>query len=251
MATSLCNKFEELELIVKDGNFDILFITETWFTEFFSPQLNVYDLYSKCRRDRKGGSVCIFVNQNLRSHEILDTTLNDVDVEQKWCGLKVSGELILLGCLYRPSAHCNAKKLIESIRISNQIMNQSKYTGILLCGDLNCPNIAWNPGAFNYCPIDDQSFEYSLLEALDACFYTQNVMDPTFQVSRHDSKNILDLVITNVLSEFIHINITHGPPLGSLERGHHSLTWNYELKSRKKRDTKFTSSSFNYRKGVL
>ena len=97
------------------------------------------------------------------------------------------------------------------------------------------------------CPLDDQSFEYSLLEVLDDCFYTQNVRDPTFQVSRHDSKNVLDLVITECPERIY--NITHGPPLGLLERGHHSLTWNYELKSRKKRDTKFTSSSFNYRKG--
>ena len=186
-ATSLCNKFEELELIVKDGNFDILFITETCFTESFSPPLNGYDLYSNCRQDRKGGGVCIFVNENLRSY---DTTLNDADVEQKWCGLVVSGGLILLGCLYRPSAQCNAKKLIESIRKSNEIMSQSKYPGILLCDDFNCPNIEWNPGAFNYCPLDDQSFEYSLLEALDDCFYTQNVRDPTFQVSRHNSINI-------------------------------------------------------------
>lgn len=94
-ATSLCNKFEELELIAKTDKPDIIFITETWFCESFSPSLSGYESYCHNRKDRRGGGVCIFINQSFKSYEVQDPTLCDDDVEQKWCGLVVSSRLIL------------------------------------------------------------------------------------------------------------------------------------------------------------
>lgn len=122
-------------------------------------------------------------------------------------------------------------------------MSKSNYTGLMLCGDFNCPKIKWNSGLFSSCPFDEGSFESLLIESLDDCFYYQNVHNATFQESKNNSKNILDLVITECYERIY--NIFHGPPLDSTVKGHHSLTWNYELRNFTK-NKEFNSKPFNY-----
>ncbi|CAF0947105.1 unnamed protein product, partial [Brachionus calyciflorus] len=127
-------------------------------------------------------------------------------------------------------------------------MTKSKYTGLILCGDFNCPNINWHSGVFGSCEINENSFENSFLDCLDDCFYYQNVFEPTFQTHIDHPKSILDLIITEN-SERVY-NINHGPPLGNKNKGHLTLRWDYILKPDQSTiNNSFRSSSYNYQHG--
>lgn len=76
-ATSLGNKFEELELITKVENIDLIFITETWFTESNFKNISGFEPFNYFRSGKTGGGVTIFVNKKFSSFEIYDEILCD------------------------------------------------------------------------------------------------------------------------------------------------------------------------------
>jgi hypothetical protein len=239
-----------LEVLASSSRFDVIFITETWYKEHFCPALDGYVLYSKSREDRNGGGVCIYVDQQLNSFEIMEPVLREKSVEQIWCGIKVGSETILAGCVYRPpGARENDTKIIQSISKSYDLYKKSDFSGVLLCGDFNCPKIDWGVGEYVSCPSDAMYlFEQNLIEVLDDCFYSQNVIDSAYQDSNGKPKSILDLVISENESRIYHID--HGPPLGSINKGHNTLAWSYEINSKIPAEKlSFRSNEFNYAKG--
>ena len=127
-------------------------------------------------------------------------------------------------------------------------MNESKFTGIIICGDFNCPKIDWNCGSFSSCPFEEETFENNLLDFLDDSFLHQNVIEPTFQVSDECPKSILDLVITEDSARVY--NIEHGPPLGTTKKGHLNLKWDFDLKPVNDTASKvFRKSYFEFKNG--
>ena len=166
------------------------------------------------RKGRTGGGVCIFVNNQIDSFEILDSDLCNIEVQQIWCGINLKSEVILTGCLYRPPGNnISDDKIIDAIRMSNKLLEYSKYSGIILCGDFNCPKINWNERS-GATPLGVDSFEYRLVECLDDCYFFQNVLEPTF-ITSNNRKSLLDLIITENPDRIY--NITHGPLKGSLD----------------------------------
>ncbi|CAF0962083.1 unnamed protein product [Brachionus calyciflorus] len=152
-ATSLCNKFEEFSILAKDEK--LMFISETWYSEDFSPCLDGYEMYSSNRTERVGGGVALYVNKDYNSYELHDPILCNKDIEQVWCAIAINGNVIFLGCFYRPPGHNdNDVKIVESIKSS---LSESKYTGVLIYGDFNCPKIEWNSGQFTVCKLNDEN----------------------------------------------------------------------------------------------
>ncbi|CAF1100150.1 unnamed protein product, partial [Brachionus calyciflorus] len=246
-ATSLGNKFDELELIAKIEELDLIFITETWFSELNCKFLNGYESFNYFRKDRSGGGVSIYINKKFSSYELFDEVLCDSKVEQVWCGLQTVNEQIIVGCVYRPPGINEAdNSILTSIKRSNEIM--IKFNGFIICGDFNCPKIGWHSGSFSSCRIEEDSFDNGLLNTLDDCFYVQHVFEPTFQLSNESPKSILDLIITDNSERIYYID--HSPPLGTKNKGHLTLKWNYELKFPTKNVSNiFSSSCYNFRKG--
>jgi hypothetical protein len=65
--------------------------------------------------------------------------------EQIWCEVVVGVEKILIGCVYRPPNQSNHLNLIvnESIKSAKRLVDESKYTGLLVAGDFYYPSILW------------------------------------------------------------------------------------------------------------
>ena len=92
-------------------------IAETWFSDTSIPTIGGYTLY---RRDRDSihGGVCIYVRDDVKSFEVLNTSEDERGVEQIWCGLCKGADKVLVGCMYRPpgSEPRVLRELLKSIQ---------------------------------------------------------------------------------------------------------------------------------------
>jgi len=70
-ARSVANKLDELELIVKESNLDVIGITETWLTNDHSDTEVIIERYTVFKKDRndpnksRGGGVALYVKNNI------------------------------------------------------------------------------------------------------------------------------------------------------------------------------------------
>ncbi len=107
-------------------------------------------------------------------------------------------------------------------------MTKSKYTGLLICGDFNLPEIIWNSeGPTDIYESDTTS--NSFVDMLADSFLERFVTKPTFQLDELTANNTLDLVIAEC-SERID-EISHYPPLTTLKKSHNVLKWSYKVQS--------------------
>ncbi|XP_065658620.1 uncharacterized protein LOC136083141 [Hydra vulgaris] len=147
--------------------------------------------------------------------------------------VEIGLENILCGCIYRTGAGdiSSCQKITKSIRHAYKAWKNSKYTGVLICGDFNFSNIKWfNDGS---CKLENDSDLIALefIEFLSDCFIYQNVLLPTFQVSFGFDTNLLDLVLTENRNRVFSLN--HLPPLGNYEelsKYFTSFNWENEFK---------------------
>jgi hypothetical protein len=88
-ATSLKNKFNELEALAYNNDYDVIFVAETWFDENALDAWNLAQ-YTCYRRDRVGdphGGVCIYVKNRIKSFDQVDSVLTCRSIEQVWCSI--------------------------------------------------------------------------------------------------------------------------------------------------------------------
>ncbi|XP_065671854.1 uncharacterized protein LOC136089716 [Hydra vulgaris] len=224
--------------------------TETWFNAESMSNLDDFNIFRKDRINGRGGGVCIYTRKDLIAFEINSIELCYPDIEKIWCGLKYEFEKILVGWVYRPPNSANSSNLCKSILAAKRVYDNSAFTGFLLTGDFNYPNIKWVDDIFTgTCSdlniIDLNSSEFHFKKTVNDCFLSQNVFFPTFQITDKDSTNILDLIFTeksNCVSE-----LTSNPPLRKIVHPHMILTWN-NLISANIINKKFISS-YIYKKG--
>ncbi len=94
-ATSLNNKYNDLLIEINCKKPQIIIICETWWTEASATNIIGYSLFRKDRTDKKGGGVCIFVEESIKSYSISHPKLSNKNIEQVWCVIEVGGEKIL------------------------------------------------------------------------------------------------------------------------------------------------------------
>ncbi|MCQ4078480.1 endonuclease/exonuclease/phosphatase family protein [Klebsiella pneumoniae] len=97
------NKQEELEAIVRQANYDLVAITETWWdcSHDWSAAMDGYKLFRRDRQGRRGGGVALYVRESFSATEIVT---GDDNIESLW--VKIRGRAdkadILVGVCYRP-----------------------------------------------------------------------------------------------------------------------------------------------------
>lgn len=182
-ARSIINKFEELELYVKDEKPDIIGITEAWTREQIGDSeinLNGYTLFRRDRGGEKmGGGVLLYVNSD-RVVSARDDIRNDNFEESVWCDINCGKDKTLLGICYRPP-NSNDKVNDGLIEILEAVSSEN----VLVMGDFNFPGINWEiqSASGTHCS--------KFLECIQDCFLYQHVGVAT----RGD--NILDLVLSS------------------------------------------------------
>ena len=145
-ADQLNNKFNELELIVKSNNLDIIMITEVKpKNPRFTPRpgeykLEGYDMYH-VNIDTNVGRGCLFyVKLGLEVKEIsVSNTFDEYILIEISCK---NDKKIAIGCIYRSpnSSIYNNEKLNMMI---SEISNKN-YINIILLGDFNYSQINWD-----------------------------------------------------------------------------------------------------------
>ena len=183
--------------------------------------LDDYNLYRKDRTGSRGGGVCIYVKKSIKTVESdIWTTSNSF--ESIWIMIESGDERLLIGCAYRPPnsssdkdefRHCFAK-------IHSAIKTKSIH-GVVLFGDFNHPAIRWDDHGFANIMSDTESEHLlvsSFVESIYDNFLHQNVHEYTFQTSDCNLSSTLDLIISE--SDHRITDITLGPPLGNLCKGH-------------------------------
>ena len=253
-ATSLNrSKLNELETIISSDPPDIIFITETWFNEYSSTNLNNYYTF-RSDRPSHGGGVAIFVRMSLnpKTFNSFSTKLS----EQIWIELNLPTESLLLGCIYRPPASSNSSNNVLLISPDNEIninllhakklIDTKKYGGLLLAGDFNFPNISWGPDGFVQCLGAPSNPAAKFLKNIEDLSLIQHVNFPTFKQTDNRLKNTLDYIISEAPERVS--NLICLPPLGDTEQGHLILSWSYNLYVPFK-PAKISSTRYNFKKG--
>jgi nicotinamide mononucleotide adenylyltransferase len=106
-------------------------------------------------------------------------------------------------------------------------MYQQQYSDLIITGDFNYNTIDWSDNECPFSATDNESQTNNFIECLGDCFLYQCVSEPTFQKASYESKNVLDLIITNDKNKIS--SIVHTAPLGNVVQGHHLLKCSYLL----------------------
>ena len=202
-----------------------MLITETWFNETSITNLDNYHLYDKRRNQCRGGGVAVYIRNDIVSNEITDKTLTSNKIEQIWCNIKTNRDSILIGCIYRPPTSDNEynKSLDKILSRAKSLRDKNRYSGTLIVGDFNYPDIQWsNIGGYYNESIKNSSLNF--LDNICSNHFSQHVIEPTL------GTNFLDLVLTDDPSRIFAVNV--GPPLGQSNKMklHSSLTGDFLLK---------------------
>ena len=253
-ADGLLNKIEKMKLRVADCKPDVFAIVETHCqpdetSHKYCPdevlQIEGYSLFRQDNsRERKGG-ILIYVLNTISATE--DTTLKKLSVNFKealWLNLEINKETVLFGAIYRKGSSTAQNNLL----LRETIMNASKrFDKLLICGDLNHPEIDWLNNSVNAGPY---SPPMRFLDCLNDSYLAQHVMEPT-RARGTDEPSLLDLVITEDSQTQVHSSLNINDPLGKSD--HAVLTWKYLISTNEIKDQTQTPQteppkSFNFKK---
>ena len=130
------SNFDEVNILIKERNIDILCISETWLLQH-TPDASIripnYKIY-RCDNGR-GSGVCMYVNDLLQSH-IIDTNITKIRGIEDICVQIQLRKLpsFIIGCIYRhPKAPTNAWDYITDLFRSVLLRKKTMY----VLGDLN------------------------------------------------------------------------------------------------------------------
>ena len=139
---------------------------------------------------------------------------------------------MLVGCIYRPPSNTTCRQtdteIISCLNAASKALEGKAITGIIVAGDFNLPEIDWQAGWPRVLG-NENSAGYRFAEAFADCHLCQVVSSPTFTQADGETKNTLDLVLTDSDSRIDAVQ--HGPALGNSLQYHHMLRWSYNLSS--------------------
>ena len=123
-----------MKIIVKECNFDIMGVCETFIDQNIADHEISIDGYNcvKKNRNRHGGGVLVYIREGIAYNEITDLTGSQV--ESVWISIKSKRHSLAIGVMYRPPSS-NTEYFQNML---DQIENVlSLNVNILLMGDLN------------------------------------------------------------------------------------------------------------------
>ena len=148
-AQSLCNKLHEFQDLLSgiSGNcYDVICVTETWFTDQLLDQTiisnHLYNVYRCDRKDRKGGGCAIFVNNKFKVRQItFPQIISLLDVQAVCVEIHINSQTYAICCIYNPRGDVK-QYLLEIIEIFKFTCNT--YSSAILLRDFNLKNFAEN-----------------------------------------------------------------------------------------------------------
>ncbi|PKU36299.1 mitochondrial fission process protein 1 [Limosa lapponica baueri] len=139
-AHSMGNKQDELEHIVQQDSYDIVAITETWWSDGhdWNAVMNGYKFFRRDRQGRRGGGVALYVRE---CFDCIELDFCDDKVECLWVRMKGKANKgdFVLGVLYRPP---NQDEEADEV-FYKQLAEVSQSPALVLVGDFKLPDICW------------------------------------------------------------------------------------------------------------
>ena len=226
-ADFLTNKFDLLKERLLDQDPDVISIVETATQSAqnsanYCPddflQLNGYQMYRQDNENEIKGGILVYVKDTIRICE--NKTINNLSSEfkeSKWLELDVAGDKIIFGTIYRKgkSTAANNKQLLAII---NKVTRM--YDKVLICGDLNFPEIDWDTHIVSGGPMSGAA---QFLNCINDNLLIQHVNECT-RARGTDKPSLIDLIITDN-TQSITDSIEYQAPLGYGD--HAVLIWNY------------------------
>ena len=203
-------KIEYLKEYVQENKIIVMNFTETWLDDSITNIINIngYQVWRGDRKGRKGGGTAIYLHEDFESKLILSDSIESCEIVAIFIEKLNTINIVI----YRPpdagSSAFNA--IIEQTKTLLENMNTPEPT-VIITGDFNFRSVKWNRGTHGGCRWErtgaqmtrDERDQFSkLMELTDKYNLVQAIEEPTRE------RNTLDLVFTNDISIFTHIEVT-------------------------------------------
>ena len=204
-ARSINNKVVELQALLADNEYDIVFVTETWLKSYHKDSYLCSNFdYFVVRSDRhngeRGGAVCAFVKFEFSKQvNVINAISEGKEFDIIALDLHLERNKILrFVCAYLPPDSTRKIDIVSKFLATLNHIVVFNYTYIF--GDFNFSKIVWNRDGNSY---PSQSNESNcFLNFLSKHSFVQLVNEPT-----HSSGNILDLIIAPKDNEITLVSI--------------------------------------------
>ena len=191
---SLNKNFDEINTFMSllGNNFSVIGFTETWFNDIISPLINIdnYTMIEKHRDNKKGGGVCLFVNNDLVFKQRLDISFFNNSLESLFIEVTLPHNkgTFITGVIYRP----------PNSAINDFYNGLQNILSIILQRNCKC----YIMGDYNI-DLKDQQKSTDFLNLIHSNGFFPTITKPTRISST--AETLIDNIITNV-----HSNITTG-----------------------------------------
>ena len=109
--------------------------------------MNGYNVYRRDRNDgRRGGGVCLYIDQSIESFELSDAGFNLSKIEHIWATIYFGKAKYLVGCIYRPNDFIDMNDFDLVFKQAKHCVDEKGYKDLLIMGDFNFPSIQWANG---------------------------------------------------------------------------------------------------------
>jgi len=139
-------KLDQIRTVLQlEHQFEVIGISETWFTPAVSDDdiaLQDYTLHRKDRTDRRG--VCCYIKTSITSRRRVD--LEKENMEIIWTELLLKPKSIIVGIAYRPPGmnRPEAQVYIQDLQEMLTNVMSTSYESMYLLGDFNDRCTEWN-----------------------------------------------------------------------------------------------------------
>lgn len=178
---SLLPKLDQVSRLIHDVKLDVLCFAETHIYEHIpdaSVNLNGFDIYRNDRKGKRGGGICMYVRNYIRSSLVYSYSSDNIQV--LFIELYLNGSNILMGLCYKPPRLTftdEFDKIFSDLSV--------KYSDIIIVGDFNSNYLNQSPETRKF---------IAIIKNLSLKFV--NTTEATHFPS-YGNCSLLDMVITN------------------------------------------------------
>lgn len=140
---SLLPKFNELCLSISHFKSGLVMVTESWLTDLMNDDLfriPNFTFYRQDRLNRRGGGVCLWVNDNILSNLHTPLHISPSSCEILFIKLRLQSRNIICCLMYIPPGLCRAEQCKISDFVLNEfdsLLSSSPHFNIIVAGDFN------------------------------------------------------------------------------------------------------------------
>lgn len=188
---SIWSKIDEIKLLLNEGLFDILAISETKLDSTYNTTLLQHPYYRILRRDRKkgGGGLLVYIRNSVsayRRHKLEPTDMESICIDVKGHN---NSRFIVLACYRSPSKNKPADFLPSLYTAAETLYNTRNE--LLIIGDLN----------FNMLDDGNSEPDPHLTDFCDRFCMTNTITEPTRVTNT--SASLIDVLITSNPERFV------------------------------------------------